>query len=154
MIPRQQFPGTAQRQKLVLHHHGLQRKNPLQTLMGNPSLHPKLISTQSTHQTSVPALWPLANAVAVLESLGFSPGTGHSFLPLILGGVRKVSSRLFLSGNRPDSGTNPGADVQEVAPMDVVEGDEEEGALPLAQASSSSPDEAVAGPSNPLPRSS
>lgn len=50
-----------------------------------------------------------------------------------------------------DSSTHPGADVQEMAPMDAVEVEEEEKAPPPVQASSSSSlDGPVAGPSNPL----
>lgn len=46
-----------------------------------------------------------------------------------------------------DSGTNPNTDVQDVASVDVIEAEEEEGAPSPVQATSSSPDEAISGQS-------
>ncbi|TFK14590.1 transmembrane protein [Platysternon megacephalum] len=65
--------------------------------------------------------WPLANAVAVLELVGVSLGTRPPFPPLILSGVQEVNHRFVCLAPDPDSGTNPSVDVQEMAPMDVVQ---------------------------------
>ncbi|EMP35894.1 hypothetical protein UY3_06922 [Chelonia mydas] len=89
---------------------------------------------------------PLANAVAVLELVEVSPGTGtpsyHSY-SVVSERRATVSSCLELD---PDSSTDPGIKVPEVA---LVE--EEEAAPPPVQASSlSSLDETVRGSSNSL----
>ncbi|EMP38676.1 Methyltransferase-like protein 8 [Chelonia mydas] len=60
-----------------------------------------------------------------IGTCGGFPGSRPPFLPLILSGVREVCL-----APDPDSSTNPGADVQEMTPMDVVQVEEEEAGPP------------------------
>lgn len=64
-------------------------------------------------------------AVAMLESLGFSPGTGSPLPPILSVASEKWSPTHPHSAPDTDSSTDPSTDLQDVPPVEVTEAEKE-----------------------------